>query len=571
MPGSERFCFDCFQCGEGGAFNIEVPFPPYAHITWLQLYHEENAVNARSLDHMDSQTVITSREVVLSAPFVSEASETDRACEPPELSLKRESSLLADNDPEEASKRSRQSETNLVTNPSNQSKNDANPNGNGVLQPSSVLALKQEDSVSLVDNSPEEDSERAHQSGTDAVAVPKIDSNFSYIGDKVAKMFANKLYFGSITGYRQRLRFWQVKYDDGDEEEFNKKELTKALDLYQIKGPVMDISDDDDVEIVSEPLTGLSKVKQEIWNKSTSRQVSHNYEDRKRRLAARSIALRDPNGAPRKTFRRGCHKATITTVLGGSPMDPAPIVMNVPTEGFPNGKNPFIKEGEFYFAGAYLWNPWTPVFPGDIGLIQTDNLKYKEKVWSKKGKEKINIDRGKQETFHCFMECSKRKYDCHYLGPNNPKGTRLYLGRYRKVPEDRNEVNITEESMEYSSLEWECQFHIAKWFVRRDAVARWIDLDGKKIETNKDLLTDNHVHAAKTKAENELQGKWLASCNEEQKQTRAWIEMLTDFKYRLYITPVEFVDYDEKLYEKLVSLGADNGCVSLDESELGPL
>ena len=48
-------------------------------------------------------------EDVLSAPNVSVASETDRACESPELSLKRESALLADNHPEEESKRSRQS------------------------------------------------------------------------------------------------------------------------------------------------------------------------------------------------------------------------------------------------------------------------------------------------------------------------------------------------------------------------------------------------------------------------------------------------------------------------------
>ena len=340
-----------------------------------------------------------------------------------------------------------------------------------------------------------------------------------------------------------------------------------VMDISDNDQTAIDINDDDEVEIVSEPLTGLSKVKQEIWNKSTSRQVSHNYEDRQRRLAARSIALRDPNGEPRKTFRRGCKAVTITTVLGGSSMDPAPVVMNIPTGIFPDGQNPFIKEGEFYFAGAYLWNPWTPVFPGDIGLIQTDNLKDKDRrARSTKKKEKITIDRGKQEMFHCFMECSKRKHDCHYLGPNNHKGTRLYLGRYRKVPEDRNEVNITEESMEFSSLEWDCQYHIANWFVKRDSEAHWKDLDGNNKEANKGLLTEIHVNAAMTKAENERK-----ACNFEQMQTRAWIEMLTDFKYRMYITPVEFVDYDEKLYEKLVSLGADNGCVSLDESKLGPL
>jgi hypothetical protein len=107
-----------------------------------------------------------------------------------------------------------------------------------------------------------------------------------------------------------------------------------------------------DIQIVSEPLIGPSRVKQEIFNKLTTRRVSRNYEDRQKRLAARSIALRDPNGAPRKTFRRGCQAATITTVLGGSPMYPAPIVMNVPSTKrvFNDGQNPFIKRGEYYFA-----------------------------------------------------------------------------------------------------------------------------------------------------------------------------------------------------------------------------
>ena len=47
--------------------------------------------------------------------------------------------------------------------------------------------------------------------------------------------------------------------------------------------------------------------------------------------------------------------------------------------------------------------------------------------------------------------------------------------------------------------------------------------------------------------------------------------MLLGHKYQLFIRPVEFVDYDETLYEKLVEIGTNNGIVSLDERELGPL
>jgi hypothetical protein len=111
-----------------------------------------------------------------------------------------------------------------------------------------------------------------------------------------------------------------------------------------------------EIQIVSGPLIGPSKVKQEIFNKLTTRRVSRNYEDRQKRLATRSIALRDPNGAPRKTFRRGCQAATITTVLGGSPMSAAPIVMNIPSTKpsklFPDGIFP---HGKIHQAGGVLF------------------------------------------------------------------------------------------------------------------------------------------------------------------------------------------------------------------------
>jgi hypothetical protein len=37
------------------------------------------------------------------------------------------------------------------------------------------------------------------------------------------------------------------------------------------------------------------------------------------------------------------------------------------------------------------------------------------------------------------------------------------------------------------------------------------------------------------------------------------------------VVPVEFVDYDEKLYEALVKFGAANGEVATDELQLGPM
>jgi hypothetical protein len=81
---------------------------------------------------------------------------------------------------------------------------------------------------------------------------------------------------------------------------------------------------------------------------------------------------------------------------------------------------------------------------------------------------------------------------------------------------------------------------------------------------------DEYQQPAKIKAENEQKGLW-ENLPLKKRQERAWVEMLLGHKYQLFIRPVEFVDYDETLYEKLVEIGANNGIVSLDERELGPL
>jgi len=309
--------------------------------------------------------------------------------------------------------------------------------------------------------------------------------------------------------------------------------------------------DGDDVQLVSDTSTGLSHVKLEMFNKATARRVSANYEDRQRRINQRMLALKTLNGEPRKVFRRGCHKATITQVLGGSPMEPAPIVNNIPEGIFDNGVNPFIKKGEYYFAGRSDWNPWTPAYPGDVGFIESGWLA------------------GPQETFHCFLDCAKKNYLPHYLGPK-AKGKRLYLGRYRAVPDDADEVNVVEKAFMFKALEWDSKITMTEEFVKCDSNKIWFDDDGVFREATTQIAMEEYLQPAKLKTENEQEGLW-DSLPWKKKQARAWVEMLLDKNFRLHIRPVEFVEYDEELYEKLVEIGADSGCVSLDERELGPL
>jgi hypothetical protein len=68
-------------------------------------------------------------------------------------------------------------------------------------------------------------------------AIPVIDPSADHIGKRIAKKFGKKNFFGAIKekwldGADSASR-WHVKYDDGDEEDFNEKELDNALKRYE--------------------------------------------------------------------------------------------------------------------------------------------------------------------------------------------------------------------------------------------------------------------------------------------------------------------------------------------------
>mmetsp|Transcript_7947 Transcript_7947/g.23553 ORF Transcript_7947/g.23553 Transcript_7947/m.23553 type:complete len:147 (-) Transcript_7947:281-721(-) len=59
-----------------------------------------------------------------------------------------------------------------------------------------------------------------------------------HIGSRVAKDFDGEMYFGKIASYDSDADgvdggLWHVVYDDGDEEDYEKKELRKSLKLYE--------------------------------------------------------------------------------------------------------------------------------------------------------------------------------------------------------------------------------------------------------------------------------------------------------------------------------------------------
>ena len=55
-----------------------------------------------------------------------------------------------------------------------------------------------------------------------------------FIGRRIGKIFEHEsllVYYGTVTAYKPQKRFWFIKYDDGDKEEFDERELKAGLFL----------------------------------------------------------------------------------------------------------------------------------------------------------------------------------------------------------------------------------------------------------------------------------------------------------------------------------------------------
>ena len=49
---------------------------------------------------------------------------------------------------------------------------------------------------------------------------------------RIAKLFEQGLYFGTVNYYDNRRKLWRIDYDDNDSEDFDRQEIVKALQLY---------------------------------------------------------------------------------------------------------------------------------------------------------------------------------------------------------------------------------------------------------------------------------------------------------------------------------------------------
>lgn len=253
--------------------------------------------------------------------------------------------------------------------------------------------------------------------------------------------------------------------------------------------------------------------------------------------SARALAWRRANTDPRiLQGRRVFHKGGFSThhrrnrgvvdLLGGQTPSPDEaslirVVADPPQLKF-NGRNvSLLEKGEFYVIANADTSPFCPTFPGDYGLME---VRSKEDANNK-------IFLHEQEAFHLFLQCSKHPWEPHYHGEDAAEQI-LYLGVYRIIQQKINRLLFRglSRSAAFESLGCDTRLALA------------------------DLYRGNP-----SSEECSRPGK--------EKAEHAWLLMPEDLQHKVDVCPVEFVSYDDKLYQALIDCGASSGQVSTDYHE----
>ena len=243
----------------------------------------------------------------------------------------------------------------------------------------------------------------------------------------------------------------------------------------------------------------------------------------------RRLYQTDKRGTARYCFRRGCHKECITTVLGGSGIEPCAVPSS--------SHDPFIEAGEVYIAGRNDFNPWDAAFPGDHGLVDADFF------------HRMPPD---QKEFHYFRQCERSPWKRGYHG-RRAAGTYLYLGKYQ-IDEETPEQTLKYKDLPSSTQDAYVEY---KWKKKTFGLCEeYFDLAQQVY----DLV--------------EGAGAFVA-LPEKKKETLSYHAILCEINQGVTLRGVKFVSYDEALYERLVEISAiaKNGTaqVESDDAELGPL
>jgi hypothetical protein len=157
--------------------------------------------------------------------------------------------------------------------------------------------------------------------------------------------------------------------------------------------------------------------------------------------------------------------------------------------------------------------------------------------------------------FHLFVQCSKHRFHTFWHG-NNAKQGYLYLGMYKVGDND------VEPEMKFRLLDPEYKNGIADYYLSRPnrcTHEQW--------KANKEYYSN----LAKLGLDEE---EW-EEMSEGERNRFEMRALLEEVDYTVDTTPVEFVGYNEELYQTLVSIGAakvtktQTGQVAIDAEGLG--
>ncbi|KAL7545564.1 hypothetical protein ACHAWF_008915 [Thalassiosira exigua] len=109
----------------------------------------------------------------------------------------------------------------------------------------------------------------------------------SFVGKRIAKKFWTKPYFGRVVEYIQDRKLWHITYDDGDEEDFDKNDLRKALRFYRKQqhddhSKPSSLSETSLSPLFGAPLTNIVDIP-EVWEDDVSKRRSVIEEPEKKR------------------------------------------------------------------------------------------------------------------------------------------------------------------------------------------------------------------------------------------------------------------------------------------------
>lgn len=116
-------------------------------------------------------------------------------------------------------------------------------NSNRTNEPDDVVVANStlqctQDRVTKSTSDVKKHSQRKVAAGNKIAALVNSADPFSFVQNRISKDFDGVTFFGTVVKYDDSddPAFWHVVYDDGDAEDYNKKDLIKALKHYGVNG-----------------------------------------------------------------------------------------------------------------------------------------------------------------------------------------------------------------------------------------------------------------------------------------------------------------------------------------------